>query len=232
MKSIMKHIKKLLLGAMVLFSLATINTGCKKVLGLELQENWDFQPVVLDPHINKTAWQFLKDRALGSTPSDTIFKRFYDGIIYSGIDTSLYLQSDKTFIFLHNDAIYRLSSNKITTDCYFGYYKTSANKTGVAWTDYPKEQVKNWLLYLIAEGNHTFGTVGVNLVETKTLLPANTDPLNPESKMYFNIMNDQNMKFRINNFIGTKRYTEARTAGILATNGPVHVVDRIVEFNQ
>jgi hypothetical protein len=228
----MKHIKKILLGVVVLLALATINTGCKKVLGLKLQENWDFQPVVLDPHINKSAWQFLKDRALGSTPADTIFKRFYDGIIYSGIDTSLYLQSNKTFIFLHNDAIYRLSSNKITTDCYFGYYKTTSNKTGITWTDYPKEQVKNWLLYLIADGNHTFGTVGPDLVETKTLLPENADTKNPESKIFFNIMNDQNMKFRINNFIGTKRYTEARTAGIIATNGPVHVVDRIVEFNQ
>lgn len=228
----MKYIKQVLLAVVILATLATVNIGCKKMFGLKLQENWDFEPVVLDPHINKSAWQFLKDRALGTVPSDTIFKRMYDGIIYSGIDTSIYMQPNKTFIFLHHDAIRRISSNKITTDCYWGYYKTPAGKDGTAWTDYPKEQVKNWLLYLIAEGNHTFGTVGPNLVETKTMLPENSDPKNPESKIFFNIQNDQNMKFRINNFIGTKRYTEARTAGIISTNGPVHVVDRIVEFNQ
>lgn len=228
----MKTITKILFAVVLLASLATVNTGCKKVFGLRLQENWDFQPVVLDPHINKSAWQFLKDRALGDIPSDTIFKRMYEAVVYSEIDTNLYLQTNKTFIFLHNDAVKRLSSNKITTDCYWGYYKTPAGKTGNSWQDYPKEQVKNWLLYLIAEGTYTFGTVGPNVVEAKTLLPENADPKNPESKIYFNVQNDQNMKFRINNFIGTKRYTEARTAGILATNGPVHVVDRIVEFNQ
>lgn len=228
----MKCINKLLFAFILLGALATVGSGCKKMFGLELQENWDFEPVVLDPHIQKNAWQFLKERALGSDPKDTIFKRMYDGIIYSGIDTTLYEQPNKTFIFLHHDAIRRISSNKITTDCYWGYYKTPSGKTGDAWQDYPKEQVKNWLLYLIADGNHTFGTVGPNIVETTTLLPPNTDPKNPESKIYFNVQNDQNMKFRINNFIGTKRYTEARTAGIIATNGPVHVVDRIVEFNQ
>lgn len=228
----MKSIQKILMAIGVLLSVAMVNTSCKKIFGLELQENWDFEPVVLDPHINKSAWQFLKERALGADPKDTIFKRMYDGIIYSGIDTALYEQPNKTFLFLHHDAIRRISSNKITTDCYWGYYKTPSGKTGNAWEDYPKEQVKNWLLYLIAEGNHTFGTVGPNLVETKTMLPENSDPKNPESKIFFNVQNDQNMKFRINNFIGTKRYTEARTAGIQATNGPVHVVDRIVEFNQ
>lgn len=229
----MKQAKHMVGIGLVLFFIIFLSTGCKKMFGLERQENWDFQPVVLDPHINKSAWQFLKDRALGSTPADTIFKRMYDGIIYSGIDTNLYLQSNKTFIFLHNDAVYRVSSNKITTDCYFGYYKFgNPAKTGTKWEDYSKDSVKNWLLYLIAEGEHTFGTVGPSLVETKTLLPENTDPKNPGSLIYFNIMNDQNMKFRINDFIGTKRATQARTAGILSTNGPIHVVDRIVEFNK
>ena len=229
----MKHSKNLILFGMLVLSLPFVNTGCKKVLGLKLQENWEFEPVVLDPHINKSAWQFLKDRALGSTPADTIFKRMYDGIIYSGIDTNLYNQSNKTYIFLHNDAVYRKSGSTVTTDSYFGYYKVgSPARAAVRWEEYSKDTVKNWLLYLIAEGNHTFGTVGPDLVEAKTLLPLNTDPKNPESIMYFNLINNQDMKFRINDFIGTKRATQARTAGILATNGPVHVVDRIVEFNK
>ncbi len=229
----MRHIKNLSFCAVVLFSIMVFSSGCKKMFGLKLQENWEFQPVVLDPHINKTAWQFLKDRALGTTPADTIFKRMYDGIIYSGIDTGLYLQTNKTFIFLHNDAVYRKSGSTITTDCYFGYYKIgSPLKAASKWEDYSKDSVKNWLLYLIAEGNHSFGSVGPINVEAKTLLPEGTDPKNPSSLMYFMVQNTADMKFRINDFIGSKRVTQARTAGILATNGPVHVVDRIVEFNQ
>lgn len=229
----MKAINQFFLCFILLLTAGLFGTGCKKVLGLQLQENWDFQPVVLDPHINKSAWQFLKDRALGDNPNDTIFKRMYDGIIYSGIDTNLYTQQNKTYIFLHNDAVYRKSGSSVTTDCYFGYYKVgNPAKAATRWEDYPKDTVKSWLLYLIAQGNFSFGTVGPNVVEAQTLLPKNADPKNPNSIITFNIMNDQNMKFRINDFIGTKRSTQARTAGILATNGPVHVVDRIVEYNQ
>jgi hypothetical protein len=225
----MKHAVKFLLAAFVLASIISTNTSCKKVLGLELQENWEFNPVVLDPQINMSAWDFLKKRALGSVPNDTIFKLMYTGIIYSGIDTNLYTQPNKTFLFLHNDAIRRGTN----TDSYWGYYKVStplrvANK----WEDYPKETVKNWLLYLIAEGKHNFDNVNNIVKEVPTMLPKNTDPKNPDSFIYFSIMNDQNFKFRINDFLGTKRSTQARTAGIVATNGPVHVVDRIVEFNK
>lgn len=222
---------KLLLFCSVLMLMLMVAPGCRKLFGLERQKDWNFDPVVLDPHINKTAWQFLKDRAVGSTPADTIFKRMYQAIVYSGIDSNLYLQSNKTFIFLHNDAVYRLSSNKITTDCYFGYHKIGT-ATGTKWEDYPKDSVKNWLLYLIAEGNHTFGTVGTTPEPVKTLLPAGAESKNPESIMYFNVQNTADMKFRINDFIGSKVATQARTAGIIATNGPVHVVDRVVDYAQ
>jgi hypothetical protein len=214
---------------MVLLSIMSMGTSCKKVLGLKLQENWEFEPRVLDPNINKSAWQFLKDRALGATPSDTILKLMYNGIIYSGIDTNLYTQPNKTFIFLHTDAIRRGTN----TDSYWGYYKVgSPLRVATRWEEYPKETVKNWLLYLIAEGQHTFGTVGPILVEAPTLLPKGADPKNPESLIFFNLQNTADMKFRINDFIGTKRSTQARTAGILSTNGPIHVVDRIVEYNK
>ncbi|MDB5190806.1 MAG: hypothetical protein JWQ96_369 [Segetibacter sp.] len=225
----MKYLTKLLLLGVILSSVVVTSTSCKKVLGLQLQENWEFQPVVLDPHINKSAWDFLKDRALGKVPADTIFKLMYNGIMYAGIDTNLYMQPGKTFIFLHTDAIRRGTN----TDSYWGYYKVGTPlKVGTKWEDYPKETVKNWLLYLIADGEHNFGTVNHIVKEVQTAMPKNADPKNPESLIYFSIMNDQNFKFRINDFIGTKRSTQARTAGIIATNGPVHVVDRIVEFNK
>jgi hypothetical protein len=44
-----------------------MGTGCKKVLGLNLQENYNYQQRTLDPNINMTAKQFLIARADGST---------------------------------------------------------------------------------------------------------------------------------------------------------------------
>lgn len=213
----------------VLLALLLLGSGCKKLLGLERQKNWNFEPVVLDPHINRTAWQFLKDYATGPTRQDSVFYRMYQAIVYSGIDSNLYLQKNKTFIFLHNDAVYRLASNKITADCYFGYHKIGT-ATGTRWEDYPKDSVKNWLLYLIAEGDHNFGSVGPTPVKAKTLQPPNTYANNPESVIYFSLVNDQNMKFRINDFIGSKVMTQTRAAGFISTNGPVHIVDRVVDY--
>ena len=73
-------------------------TGCKKIAGLSLQKDTDHETSTLDPHINKTAWQYLRERS-NVSPTDTIFKRMYEAIIYSGIDTTLYTQPGNTFIF-------------------------------------------------------------------------------------------------------------------------------------
>jgi len=224
--------KKLFINLAFLLFFAIMITGCKKFMGLEKQTDWNFTPVTLDPHINMTAWSYLKQRALGANPSDTIFKRMYDGIIYAGIDTNEYTKPNRTFVFLHNDAIYRIASNKITADCYFGFYKTAANKTGLSWSDYPKDSVKNWLLYLIAEGNFTFETLKPVITEVTTLMPKNANPNNPESIITFNIDNTANYKLMINDYVGSSHPVTVRTAGIIATNGPIQVVDRLVDYSK
>lgn len=215
---------------------AWIFTGCKKLAGLPLQQNTKHEVTTLDPHVNKTALQFLKDRALGQG-DDTIFLRMYQAVIYSGIDTAEYSKPGRTFIFLHDDAVYRVASNKVTTDCFFGHYLVNG-KPAKKWEDYPKEFVKNYLLSLIVPGNYTFETVGPDPVTATSLMPPGTDTLNPESKIVFTVVNDRNSRFTINSFPGSAFPAPnlaapglaARTAGILATNGPVHVVDRVVFY--
>jgi hypothetical protein len=228
----MKQIKRLFVYVALLICVAAIITSCKKFIGLERQTDWNFTPVTLDPHIKMSAWDYLKQRALGSSPNDTIFKRMYQGIIYSGIDTNEYSKPNRTFVFLHNDAIYRLSSNKITSDCYWGFYKTAAGKAGLSWSDYPKDSVKNWLLYLIAEGNYTFETLKPTITEVTTLLPKNANPSNPESIITFNINNAADYKLLINSYVGSSHPVTVRTAGILATNGPIQVIDRFVDYSK
>lgn len=215
-------------------------TGCKKLAGLPLQENQDHIVTTLDPHIETTAWDFLKSRALGTSEfKDSILYRMYQGILYSGIDTGEYTKPGRTFILLHNDAVFRKSGSTTTADSYFGRYK----KNGVAatkWEDYPKDSVKNYLLSLIVEGEHTFENTPPDPKFEKTLRPPGTDPLNPEGIIAFRVINDRDSRFRINDFPGSAVPTpnlatpgiQARTAGILSTNGPIHVIDRVLFYQK
>ena len=241
MRSINFQIKILGFGICVIL-LAMSFTGCKKLFGLKLQENTEHITSTIDPHIYKSAWQFLKDRALGTVPDDTIFRRMYQGIIYSGIDTNEYTKAGRTFIFLHNDAVRRVSGTTVTTDCYFGKYKVgpAPGVPATKWEDYPQSQVKNYMLSLIVVGEHSFDNVFPDPKFEKTILPPNTDPLNPQSEIAFRVINDRDSRFRINDFAGSAVPTpnlttpgiQARTAGILSTNGPVHVIDRVLFFQR
>jgi len=203
-------------------------TGCN-LAGLKLQENADYHPYVLDPHINKTAWQYIKERSYNFAGKDTVFKLMRQAIEYSEIDTNLYIKTDCTFIFLHNDAVYRLSNKVITADCYWGKYLVNG-KPATKWSDYPKEQVKNYLLYLIVQGAYSFNNLTpVNVVAT-TLQPTNYDPLNPTSIMTLRVNNDQNFTMRLNDFSNSVGYVSVRTSNILALNGAIQVIDRVLFY--
>lgn len=220
-----------------LFLVYLCSTGCKKLAGLDLQENNPHIVSTIDPHIHKSALQFMMDRALGTVPDDTIFRRFYQGVLYSGIDTSEYSKSGRTFLFMHNDAIYRVASNKVTADCFFGRYLVNG-QPATKWEDYSREFVKNYLLSLIVKDEYSFDNVGPDPVTATTLMPPGTDSLNPQSIIVFNVVNDRNSRFTINGFAGSAFPAPnlaapglaARTGGIISTNGPVHVVDRVVFY--
>lgn len=226
MKAIkMKH--QIIYSTIFIGLLVVSMTGCKKLAGLSLQEEAGHETSTLDPHINKTAWQYLRERS-NLSPTDTIFKRMYEAIVYSGIDTTLYTQPGSTFIFLHNDAVFRTAA-PTATDCYWGRYKVSG-QVAKSWSQYTPQQVKNWLLYLIVKGEYSYDNLGPENVQTKTLLPEGADAANPGSLMYLVLSNDRDSRVQINNFINSVRFTVGRTSGILSDNGPIHVVATVVEY--
>lgn len=209
------------------------NTGCKKMLGLKLQESVEHVTTTLDPRLNKTPLEYLQDRSYKS-PTDTIFKLMYQGIRYAGIDTAEYQKSNRTFLFLHNDAILRISGGRATTDCVFGRY-TVGGKAATKWADYPVAFVKNYFLYLISDGQYTFENLTPDNIAMQTLMPKNADPLNVDGAMVLRVVNDRDSKIRVNDFPGTisyatQRFTLIRTGGILSNSGPIHVADRVIEY--
>lgn len=219
--------QQLIYNAIFIGLLMVCLSGCKKIAGLSLQKDTDHETSTLDPHINKTAWQFLKERSVLNQP-DTIFKRMYEAIIYSGIDTAEYTQPGRTFIFLHNDAVFR-TAQPTANDCYWGRYKVN-NAVAKSWSAYTPQQVKNWLLYLIGKEEYSYHNLGSENVQFKTLLPEGADAANPGSIMTLKLSNDRDSRVRINDFLNSVRVTVGRTSGILSDNGPIHVVDRVVEY--
>lgn len=221
-------------------------TGCN-LAGLPLQSDWQFHPHVLDPHNHITAWQLLKERS-DSSQVDTVFKRMMDAVQYAGMDSTDYLDTGRTFIFLHNDAVLRISKNKVTTDCYFGKYTVVQRKPNgdtvfdshhkpvmgpaASWSDYPKQQVKNYLEYLIIRGEYSFDNLTGSNTEVQTLMPPGADSLNTNSVMDMLVTNDGNSTVNLNDFLGSAGHVVVRTAGILCTNGPVHVIDRVLFYQK
>ena len=196
--------------------------SCKK---LALQKDYNRTPDTLDAHLNVSAWHYLMNRSIGGSP-DTIFKRMYDGIIYSGIDTNEYIQTNRTFIFLHNDAIYRVSGSTVQPDCFFGR-NLVGGKPATSWTQYSKDFVKAYFQYLLIQGQYSHFTLPTANQGVSTLAPQNTYTGNPSSVMNLRVYNGsysntQDEPIVINDSVNV------RTSDMLPTNGVIQVVDRYI----
>lgn len=191
----MKNIKTTYIKLLSLIGISMLMAGCS-LFSLDRQKNYEYDKFILDNQLHMTAWDYLKSRANGSpgNPSDTVFRWMKKAIDYCGIDTMEYMKSDRTYIFLHNDALRRISSNKVAGGFFFdfpivtaldpatGLPKTTAPAT--QWTQYDKQTVKNYLLYLIIQGNYNFNNIPAGANTYQTLLPAGSVATR-ESKLGF-----------------------------------------------
>lgn len=191
----MKNIKKIPGRLFAMIGLSLLISGCS-LFESDVQKDYDYNKFILDDHIHMSAWDYLKLRANGTAanPNDTVFRWMKKAIDYSGIDTTEYMKSNRTFIFLHNDALRKFSSNKVTGGFFFdfpivtsldpvtGLPKTTAPAT--QWTQYSKQTVKNYLLYLIIKGEYNYNNLQPGPTLLETLLPAGSIATR-ESKLGF-----------------------------------------------
>jgi len=223
MKQNQSFIINLLLVIAVVFALP----GCYK-----LQKDYNRVSSPLDPHINKTTWQYIKDRGYGS-PTDTIFRRMYDAIIYSGIDTNEYAKSNRTFILMNNNAAKALWTS----------VKTASNASATKWNDYPQQAVKNYLSYLILDGVYDHYTIpAVTDLSVNTLAPQGAFTTNPTGFVIPSFVSNpgSTMKIQVINTspsntsdypIQLNDVLNVYTSSILATNGTVHVINAYLTTN-
>jgi len=209
------------LGLSVMFS------GCLK---LQTDFNRPTNVDTLDAHLYKTAWAYLKARAYGSA-TDTIFRRMYDGIIYSGIDTNEYIKPNRTFIFLSN--------SEITTASTGLWAKVLNGSTaGKSWKSYSAADVKNYLSYLIMLGQYSHYNLPLLDVQSATLCPAGvytTNPAtfkfsgtyvsNPNSLLYIHVSNANTVTSQLDYPIVLNGAINITTSDLLATNGIVQVIN-------
>jgi hypothetical protein len=230
---------KIIPGVIVILLVCSFSfTSCKK---LSLQKDYDRVADTVDTHVYMDAWDYLKKRALGTTSSDQIWKSFYDGIIYSGIDTLEYTKPNRTYIFLNTEAITRINSN-LSDVGFFSAYQING-KNGTKWSDYPKDFVKTYLQYLIIEGVYNHYTLPpINLVEVNTLAPAGsltTLPTgvtrtsawpfvpNPNSIMTLKVLNSSPSNTSDYPIV-LNESRNVRTSSIQTTNGTIHNIDRFL----
>ena len=215
---------------LVLCCTASILSGCT-LMGLDVQEDYNRDPHTLDPHINITAWEFIKKRA---NAGDKLFERMMAGIVYSEIDTNEYMKPNRTFLVLNKDAV-----SKTSTGTWQSFLVN--NKAASSWTSYSKEFVKNYLLYLIIDGVYDHYTLPPTAsVKVQTLSPKGywsalptgvtlaNFVANPESTLYLRVSNGPNGNTQDYPIVVNDNSNNVRTSDILATNGTIHVVDKFV----
>ena len=244
----------------------------------KLQKDYQYNPAVLDPNINMTAMRFMDSRGNAGVGADTIFKLMQQGIQYAGIDTTEYTKAGRTYIFLYNSAI-RTSTGtgatfKVTGGFFFDYPivvkdalgvvikskidpSADSMRPAVTWNEYPQAMVKNYLLYLILQGDYTFENLSVTNTSIQTLLPAGAKVDPKDSKLGWVVTKtlpnpdvslataitlsptagtgfDPEGKINLKLFNGQNGQMtlndriDDRSAGYFATNGKVHVFDKTI----
>ncbi len=187
----MKKIKIIINSFLLLAVAATFLPGCQKLLGLNRQDNYDYQKKTLDPNINMTAKQFLLNRADGTpdAPTDTVFRWMKKGLDYCGFDLAEYEKTGRTFIFLHNDAVRGFNTSGVMDKGLFFTFQIivpDANgnpvinpttglpqtRPATRWEDYSKETVKNFFLYLIGQNIYNYYDLDASSKALQSILPA------------------------------------------------------------
>jgi hypothetical protein len=218
--------KKILI---LLFLASSILASCT-MFGLEVQKDAKHPaPDTLDAHLYKDTWDYIKSRSI-QNPKDTLFKPFYTGIIYSGIDTNEYKKPNRTFILLNNEGVYKKNS----AASYFNNIKGINGKTGTnTWANYKKDDVKKYLQYLIIEGQFSHDNIPTSRIDVMTTCPANSYVENPNSVLNFRVYNGEfpganqsDSPVIINEQVATASFVI--TSDLRPTNGIIHVVKTFV----
>ena len=192
-----------------------------ELLGLDYQDSYDYDYSAGMPSnkIDMSAFEFIKSRT-------DIFSLLEEAILYAGVENE-FKQSGVTYLLPTNTAF----NSETSTD--LSYFQTHQltyidEETGelvsyapISMTAYPKEQVKEFLLYHIVKGKYTFTNLLAEPTWFETVATADTAKIN----MY--LLKDRNPNIVFNNFDGHyKSSIKPRTSNLYNADGSyMHVMD-------
>lgn len=192
-----------------------------ELLGLDYQDSYDYDYSAGMPSnkIDMSAFEFIKSRT-------DIFSLLEEAILYAGVENE-FKQSGMTYLLPTNTAF----NSETSTD--LSYFQTHQltyidEETGelvsyapISMTAYPKEQVKEFLLYHIVKGKYTFTNLPAEPTWFETVATADTAKIN----MY--LLKDRNPNIVFNNFDGHyKSSIKPRTSNLYNADGSyMHVMD-------
>ena len=192
-----------------------------ELLGLDYQDSYDYDYSAGMPSnkIDMSAFEFIKSRT-------DIFSLLEEAILYAGVENE-FKQSGVTYLLPTNTAF----NSETSTD--LSYFQTHQltyidEETGelvsyapISMTAYPKEQVKEFLLYHIVKGKYTFTNLPAEPTWFETVATADTAKIN----MY--LLKDRNPNIVFNNFDGHyKPSIKPRTSNLYNADGSyMHVMD-------
>lgn len=192
-----------------------------ELLGLDYQDSYDYDYSAGMPSnkIDMSAFEFIKSRT-------DIFSLLEEAILYAGVENE-FKQSGVTYLLPTNTAF----NSETSTD--LSYFQTHQltyidEETGelvsyapISMTAYPKEQVKEFLLYHIVKGKYTFTNLPAEPTWFETVATADTAKIN----MY--LLKDRNPNIVFNNFDGHyKSFIKPRTSNLYNADGSyMHVMD-------
>ena len=192
-----------------------------ELLGLDYQDSYDYDYSAGMPSnkIDMSAFEFIKSRT-------DIFSLLEEAILYAGVENE-FKQSGVTYLLPTNTAF----NSETSTD--LSYFQTHQltyidEETGelvsyapISMTAYPKEQVKEFLIYHIVKGKYTFTNLPAEPTWFETVATADTAKIN----MY--LLKDRNPNIVFNNFDGHyKSSIKPRTSNLYNADGSyMHVMD-------
>ena len=192
-----------------------------ELLGLDYQDSYDYDYSAGMPSnkIDMSAFEFIKSRT-------DIFSLLEEAILYAGVENE-FKQSGVTYLLPTNTAF---NSETSTDLSYFQTHQITyiyqesgevVSYATISMTAYPKEQVKEFLLYHIVKGKYTFTNLPAEPTWFETVATADTAKIN----MY--LLKDRNPNIVFNNFDGHyKSSIKPRTSNLYNADGSyMHVMD-------
>lgn len=214
----------------LILALSTLLTGCE-LAGLDLQKKYDYDEDAgkYSNELKMTPLEFIKSRP-------ELFSILLEGIEHAGI-ADRYNEANSTYALLTNTAfnsatetdLSYFQTHRLPNPDYDPQKPESGDSTLMAFslTQFPKEQVKQLLLYHIAKGTWSWTNLSAEPTWYDTYATGDTAKVN----LYL-MKNDRSPTIGFNNFSTHYKFPiAARTTNLRAANGSyVHVLDSWLNF--